>query len=133
MAEDRAKLRMPAAPSLPRDGICWDLGDKPDRWVPIGSGSGVETGRLIRGPRLSSTAPTRHAVLAGREKILEMGRKLRKETAHSQFYLFFLFFFCFKFQIQGFNSNSSLYGTFIFTLNVQFEHSLNFINLCFVF
>ena len=123
---------MPAAPSLSRDGICWDLGDKPDRWVPIGSGSGVETGRLIRGPRLSSTAPTRHAVLDGREKILEMGRKLRKETAHSQFYLFFLFF-------SVLNSKSKdlipiqVFMAHLFTLNVQFEHSLNFISFCFVF
>jgi hypothetical protein len=45
----------------------------------------------------------------------------------------FLFLFSFKFQIQGFDSNSSFYGTFIFTLNVQFEHSLNFISFCFVF
>jgi hypothetical protein len=43
----------------------------------------------------------------------------------------FLFLFSFKFQIQGFNSNSSFYGTFIFTLNVQFEHSLNFYKFLF--
>ena len=46
----------------------------------------------------------------------------------SNMFLLFYFLFSVLFQIQGPNSNLSFHGTFIFTLNVQFEHSLNFIS-----
>jgi hypothetical protein len=64
-----------------------------------------------------------------------------RPNLHSLFFLFFSFFllhlfyflFIFIFQFKASILDSNSCGTFIFTLNVQFEHSRNFIDFYFVF